>query len=278
VLGTTERVSLASSGAQSGSASYIGSWTASHYCVSADGRYVVFVGTGDDLVPGDTNGLSDIFVRDRVAGTTRRISLGANGVQPNGHCDAPSISADGQYVLFGSNADNLVPNDTNGARDIFVRGPLNATEFATISGTIAFPDLAVTAFPVTVTLDFQVTDGSGQYVRTLSVEQSGDFVINDVPRREYQLHLSAPRHLVVHRMLQASGGSADNISATLLSGDANADNIVDVDDLALLIQSFDADPTAPHWLNGKADFNGDDVVGIEDLAVLIRNFDLQGDS
>ena len=66
-------------------------------------------------------------------------------------------------------------------------------------------------------------------------------------------------------------------SATLLAADANNDNIVDVNDLALLIESFDAGLYDSNWNEGRADFNCDDLVAVDDLALLIQNFDKRGD-
>ena len=73
-------------------------------------------------MPGDTNGSPDVFVRDRQTGTTQRVSVGPGGVQGNGDSSQrPSISADGRFVAFSSDASNLVPGDTNGVDDVFVR-------------------------------------------------------------------------------------------------------------------------------------------------------------
>ena len=72
-------------------------------------------------MPGDTNGSSDVFVRDRRTGTTRRVSVSSGGAQGNDNSFGPAISADGRFVAFGSSASNLVPGDTNGATDVFVR-------------------------------------------------------------------------------------------------------------------------------------------------------------
>ena len=73
-------------------------------------------------MPGDTNGAVDVFVRDRQTGTTRRVSVGPGGAQGNDQSsDDPAISADGRFVAFGSAATNLVPGDTNGDFDVFVR-------------------------------------------------------------------------------------------------------------------------------------------------------------
>jgi Tol biopolymer transport system component len=116
-LGTTERVSVSSTGAQGNHSS------GNSASVSADGRYVAFLSAASTLVPGDTNGAFDIFVRDRRLGTTALVSVDSSGAQGNLDSDISglSISADGRYVVFGSNATNLVTGDTNGATDVFVR-------------------------------------------------------------------------------------------------------------------------------------------------------------
>ncbi len=89
--------------------------------ISADGRYVAFESTATNLVPGDTNGRQDIFVRNRSSGATERVSISSSGVEGNRDSYSPSISADGRYVAFASNAYNLVDVDSNFARDVFVR-------------------------------------------------------------------------------------------------------------------------------------------------------------
>jgi Tol biopolymer transport system component len=115
VTGATERVDVSSSGAQAnGFAQGPGS-------LSATGRYVVFASAASNLVPGDTNNEIDIFLRDRTAKTTRRVSLSTRGAQAKRDSYGASVSADGRYVAFGSFAENLVPGDRNGRRDVFVR-------------------------------------------------------------------------------------------------------------------------------------------------------------
>jgi hypothetical protein len=88
--------------------------------ISADGRYVAFASAASNLVPADTNGVSDVFVRDRQTDTTTRVSLATDGTQGNGDAIYTSISADGQHVAFESTASNLVPGDTNDVEDVFV--------------------------------------------------------------------------------------------------------------------------------------------------------------
>ncbi len=88
--------------------------------ISADGLLVAFHSFASDLVQLDTNDLADVFVRDLASGTTRCISLGMTGAPGNGNSFKPVISADGRFVVFYSDADNLVLGDTNGAQDVFL--------------------------------------------------------------------------------------------------------------------------------------------------------------
>jgi len=115
---TTERVSLANDGSQANSYSNFGG-------ISPDGRYVAFASAADNLVAGDTNGASDAFLRDQVAGTTIRASVDSSGVEGDGGSWGVGVSADGRWVLFVSVAGNLVPNDGNGLADVFLRDTVN---------------------------------------------------------------------------------------------------------------------------------------------------------
>ncbi len=89
--------------------------------ISANGRFIAFVSGAPNVVPGDTNGAEDVFVRDRSAKTTERVSVGPGGVEANSGSWVGSISADGRFVTFSSDASNLVSGDTNGEQDTFVR-------------------------------------------------------------------------------------------------------------------------------------------------------------
>lgn len=88
--------------------------------ISRDGAYIVFFSQATNMVPGDTNGIGDIYVRDMLNGTTERVSILSNGGQANNTSTDPAISGGGRYVVFGSYASNLVPNDTNEVRDVFI--------------------------------------------------------------------------------------------------------------------------------------------------------------
>ena len=95
--------------------------------ISADGRFVVFDSFSSNLVPGDTNNATDVFVRDRIAETTERVSIASDGTQGDGDSRDGSISADGRWVAFRSFADNLVVGDTNDWPDVFVHDRLSGT-------------------------------------------------------------------------------------------------------------------------------------------------------
>lgn len=88
--------------------------------ISDDGRWVVFSSTASDLVAGDTNGRSDVFVRDRLAGTTRLLSLRANGSPIQFDAVAASASRDGRFVAFSTLDSGIVAGDTNSAVDRFL--------------------------------------------------------------------------------------------------------------------------------------------------------------
>ena len=119
LTGKTTRVSVSSTGAESHCSDPFG--CSSAVGITGDGRYVAIVSDASDLVPGDTNEASDVFVHDRRTGETTRVSISDRGLQGNGASGVAAISSDGRYVAFTSGASNLVAGDTNGAADVFIR-------------------------------------------------------------------------------------------------------------------------------------------------------------
>ena len=108
-----ELVSLGASGEQ-------GNGPSTYPSVGGEGWIVAFQSVATNLVDDDGNDFSDIFVRDRDAGTTLRVSVGDEAEEANGPSYFPVVSGDGRYVAFLSEASNLVPDDTNGVADVFV--------------------------------------------------------------------------------------------------------------------------------------------------------------
>jgi Tol biopolymer transport system component len=141
--GITERVSVATGGAEGNGASGDASYSPDGPWISADGRYVTFTSFATNLVPGDTNLMADAFVRDRQAATTSRVSVSTSGAQASSSSTDASISADGRYVAFESSASNLAASDTNGTDDAFVRdrGVSSFTSlcFPGLSGVMSCP-------------------------------------------------------------------------------------------------------------------------------------------
>jgi hypothetical protein len=111
--GTTTRVSVNTEGADSNHHSYGAS-------ISDNGRYVAFVSEASNLVEGDTNGDSDVFVRDTVSGITTRVSVNTQGAEADRDSSSPTISADGRYVAYASDATNLVQGDSDTSTDVFL--------------------------------------------------------------------------------------------------------------------------------------------------------------
>ncbi len=111
--GPIARISVDSKGRQSTDDSYAPA-------ISADGRFVAFDSEANALVPRDRNRATDVFVRDRVAGRTTRVSLSSQGEEGDRGSFTPAISGDGRWVAFVSEATDLVARDTNGDPDVFL--------------------------------------------------------------------------------------------------------------------------------------------------------------
>jgi Tol biopolymer transport system component len=125
----TERESIATRGEQANGASFAQG-------ISGDGRLVLFGSEATNLVAGDTNGVADLFVRDRAYQMTTRVNVSSTGGQANNYAADAKITPSGRYVVFRSAATNLVPGDTNDAEDVFVRDRFTGrTERVSVDGT-----------------------------------------------------------------------------------------------------------------------------------------------
>ena len=114
--GATERVSIDSSGGQAQGGSGYGYPSA----ISSDGQVIAFLSDATNLVPGDTNGVTDVFVHDRGSGLTERVNVDSAGIQADDASNDLALSGDGRVVAFHSWASNLVSGDTNQSSDVFV--------------------------------------------------------------------------------------------------------------------------------------------------------------
>ncbi|HTE17942.1 MAG TPA: hypothetical protein VK689_06140, partial [Armatimonadota bacterium] len=125
-----ERVSVSSTGQQANDAN-------NTPVLSENGQFVVFTSRASNLVPGDTNGVADIFIRNRQSGQIERVSVSSSGAQGNRDSFNTAISNDGRFVAFASLANNLTVGDDNGIQpDIFVRDrQTGMTELVSVSST-----------------------------------------------------------------------------------------------------------------------------------------------
>ncbi|MTD43068.1 hypothetical protein GKE82_01790 [Conexibacter sp. W3-3-2] len=146
--------------------------------ISADGRYVVFESDASDLVNGDSNGQTDVFVRDLLTGQTERVSVSTDGEQARFRSSTPAISANGRVVSFESAANTLVDEDTNRQADVFVRDLVRReTSRVSVSTNGRQQNRAVTA-PFRMVSDL---DATGRLV--VFDSEASNLVPNDINRR-----------------------------------------------------------------------------------------------
>ena len=220
--GVTERVSINSAGVQGNGLSFAP-------VISGTGRYVAFTSNATNLVPGDTNGVADIFVRDRQTGATERVSVGVGSTQPNAASGHASISSDGRYVAFSSDASNLVSNDTNGTTDIFVRdrqarstARVNVTSNGgQTSGLLGNPSISADG-------RFVAFSSDASTLVTNDTNNAADVFVHDTLTGQTMLASISTGGLVGN--LSSSGGSLsadghylalDSTATNLVSGDLN---------------------------------------------------------
>jgi hypothetical protein len=200
-LGTTVLVSTTAGGVQ-------GNGGSGGPVVSADGRFVAFESGATNLIAtADTNGFTDVYVKDMQTGAVARASLSTAGAEPTGESFTYSISGDGRYVVFDSEANNLVPNDTNGAGDVFVRDmQANTTIGVSISGNSG-------GFDASISLD-------GQFV--VFTSGSTNLVPNDTNGKADVFVYSMQTGQIVRASVSSSGVEGNNSSSDpSISGDGH---------------------------------------------------------
>lgn len=171
---TTERVNLTNADEQ------VAVWS-DFPSISHDGRFVAFVSSVDGVAPGDTNGMPDVVVRDREAGTTELVSIASDGSAANGGSGYPSISADGRFVAFTSDATNLTPAGTGGQRQIYVRDrQAGTTELVSVS-TSGDPGNTDSRFPA-ISADGRVVAFDSQASNLVADDSNGlpDIFVRDL--------------------------------------------------------------------------------------------------
>lgn len=229
--GTTERVSVGSAGAQADA----GSFSAA---VSGDGRHVAFGSAAANLVDGDTNGSTDIFVHDRTAGTTERVSVAGGGAEAHGSSFSPSTSATGRYVAFESQAADLVAGDANGATDVFVHDRVTgSTERVSAAGA--------------------------------GLQESGGGDPSLSAGGRYSAFASTATTLVAGDTNQASDVFV-TAAAPACAGDCNDDGVISINEVVNAVNIFLQNSPASGCAN--ADANGDGDVLINEVVAAVSSF------
>ncbi|GIE85714.1 hypothetical protein Are01nite_21940 [Actinoplanes regularis] len=196
--------------------------------ISADGRYVTFESEAGDLVGDDTNGRSDVFVRDLAAGATSRVSVSSSGRQTSGASDKPSISADGRYIAFRSTAQDLLDGDPQLWSQIYLHDrDTGRTELVSRSGSND---------PAARDCDLPALSGNGRYLAFTS--RATNLVDGDADSRPDLFVRDLVKGTVVRVTASAAGGQLDGnpVLNVAISGagrhvayDSRAANIVEPD-------------------------------------------------
>ena len=159
-----------------------------------------------------------------------------------------------------------------------VAGTYSPSIARALSGTITLESLSATAPAQTVTLLFHPIDSSGDFVRTVSVNSTGTFALPVVPAKMFTVRIKGNKWLAKSKTLDLTGGNVSGWNATLLGGDSNNDNAVDVTDLLAVISHYNQTQTNNPlgYLEG-ADFNGDGANDVADLLLVINNYNKIGE-
>jgi hypothetical protein len=165
--GTTERISVGTSGQEGNGSS---GWAS----LAADASAIAFTSLASNLVAGDANSTWDVFVRDRVTGTTIRVSVDSSGAEGNGASQLGALSADGKVVAFESTASNLVASDNAGMRDVFIHDRTTGiTERVSVDSSGAEGDDDSGEFPPSLSDDGQIVAFASRATNLVANDTNG---------------------------------------------------------------------------------------------------------
>lgn len=233
--GEIERITY---GIESATAFPNGGFGAVH--ASHDGRYIAFSSDSSNLVPNDTNGVSDIFLYDRQMKTTTRISEPPGGGNANGNSHQVQISRDGRFIAFSSAASNLVPGDTNNANDIFL--------YTVQTGQIERVNLSNTGAQANaVSRDPSVCD-DGRYVSYTS--EATNLVPGDT---------NGERDVFLYDVARGET-TVVSVNAQGQWGNGRAHRSYITDDCRIIAYATEADNVVPNDTNGERDIFALDIV------------------
>ena len=282
-------VSVASDKTQANAASSAAS-------ISANGRYVLFTSAATNLVAGDTNGFSDVFLHDSATDETTRVSAGSGGIQATGGASQSGfISEDGRYVAFLSEATNLVAGDTNGVRDAFVYDRVDSVT-TRISTATAGTEGDQNAFEVGISADGRYVPFASSATNIVAGDTNGtpDTYLHDrttgVTSRESLTDggAEATGGAVSQQVKTSRNASVYAFSSdhpNIVAGDTNADNDIFVRDFTAgttvrvsvatggtegvggfsLTPSVSGDGRVVAWFSGMTNLVAGDTNGLQDV-------------
>lgn len=268
--GFTELVSVSSGGNVGNAKSFLPA-------LSSDGSQVAFKSEATNLVPNDTNGVPDVFVRDRPAGTTQRVSVDSFGNQSNGLSGGPGISGDGRFVAFASFASNFVPDDGNGLSDVYVydRFPPHRQQGEIARVTVgmngAEPNDGVSDFPVTISTD-------GRWIGFSSA--ASNLVPNDFNNEMDSFLACNPFDAFDCAPPTPTPTVTETPTPTppdepLCVGDCNGDGSVTIDELIRMVNiALDRLPLCPNDVNDgclAGDANCDCQITVDEIIRAVQN-------
>ena len=309
-----ELVSISSDGQQAAKSPYVNSGSG-RPSISADGRYIAFYSNGNNLVEGDNNtyqiwwsGLgwvdvpcSDILVRDRETNETTRVSVSSSGEQANESSYEPDISADGRYVAFISKASNLVPDDTNDKRDVFVHDrQTGKTRRVNVSSTGQQANDNTQSYSVNISADGRFVTFASSASNLVPDDNNGvtDIFVHDcLSKRTKRVNLcscgteanssSNIPTISDDGTLVAFHSDASNLLANLgdanrqtdifvhkiqdidaAPGDFNDDGEVDLADAILALKVTAKIPSTT--VSDEAEVSGDQKIGIEEVIYVLQ--------
>jgi Tol biopolymer transport system component len=241
--------------ANTDSAGTVGNAHAYAPTISGDGRYVAFRTNASNLVAGDANGLHDIFVKDAQTGATTRASTSSAGVEANAWSDAPSLSSDGRYVAFQTDAGNLVTGDTNASTDVFLKDRQTGTTTRPSTGCTGNQASGYSSYP-SISADARWVAFSSSAANLVAGDTNG---VYDVFVKDLQTGETA----CVSSNSEGSHGTEtvglyDPAGGTFYLRNANAAGLADA--------AFAYGPPGSTWLPLVGDWNGDgaDTIGLYD--------------
>jgi Tol biopolymer transport system component len=220
ITGETTRISVNPNGKQ-------GNGSSSSPDITPDGRFVAFTSNANNLVEGDSNHTTDVFVADRLLGTVELVSKNDNGRPGNSFSGPPSISDDGRFVAFSSFASNFVHDDTNGMVDVFVRDRSR--------GTIERVNVSSTEEEGTSLAAGASIDGTGRYVAFFS--DAPNLVPNDT-NETYDIFVRDRAAGTTERVSVSSTGEEANAQSSFSIHGSSSAPVISADGQFVAFDSF----------------------------------------